>query len=72
MADPLRLYWWRDTPNFGDAISKRLTSRPMSRVNEVEWSPPDKRQDQFFRESGILDADFVRVRDFRGAYDDHA
>ena len=39
MADPLRLYWWRDTPNFGDAINPHIVAHVSGR--EVEWSPPE-------------------------------
>ena len=39
MADPLRLYWWRDTPNFGDAINPHIVAHFSGR--EVEWAPPE-------------------------------
>jgi pyruvyltransferase len=36
VADPLPLYWWRNKPNFGDALSSVLVSRLLGR--EVQFS----------------------------------
>ncbi|KEP71573.1 exosortase [Thioclava dalianensis] len=37
MTAPLRAYWWKDTPNFGDAIGARIVAHVSGR--SVEWAP---------------------------------
>jgi pyruvyltransferase len=31
MADPVKLYWWKDKPNFGDALSQGVVSHVLGR-----------------------------------------
>lgn len=37
MSDPLRLYWWKKAPNFGDALSREITAHVSGR--SVLWAP---------------------------------
>lgn len=37
---PLKLYWWRAQPNFGDAINARIVGQVAAR--DVEWARIDK------------------------------
>lgn len=36
---PLKLYWWKDEPNFGDDLSREVVSFVAGR--EVKWAPKD-------------------------------
>ncbi|UWP96678.1 polysaccharide pyruvyl transferase family protein [Aliiroseovarius crassostreae] len=38
-ATPLKLYWWKDEPNFGDDLSREVVSFVSGR--EVSWAPKD-------------------------------
>ncbi|KPQ06151.1 MAG: polysaccharide pyruvyl transferase [Rhodobacteraceae bacterium HLUCCA12] len=38
-SPPLKLYWWRARPNFGDAINRRIVAQETGR--RVEWAPPE-------------------------------
>lgn len=38
-ATPLKLYWWRARPNFGDAINRRIVAHVTGR--RVEWAQLD-------------------------------
>ena len=40
MADPVRLFWWNETPNFGDQISRDIVAHVSGRP--VEWAPVDE------------------------------
>lgn len=40
MKQPIKLFWWKKVPNFGDAISAMLVAQLSGRP--VEWAPPIK------------------------------
>lgn len=40
MSTPLRLYWWNDTPNFGDRLSREVVA--LLSGKEVVWSRPEQ------------------------------
>jgi pyruvyltransferase len=61
-SNPVKVYWWKDKPNFGDALSKGVVSYVLSR--DVVWAS-ENNCDLFGIGSILHRADSVRKRDTR-------
>lgn len=52
MRDPIKLFWWRGAPNFGDAISPAIVSHVSGRP--VVWAP--RHEAELFSTGSVIDA----------------